>query len=263
MLFTDTDYFKSLSDDDKLLSRRVLDWIELSENKYTAKYSAFLDNHQLEVCKSVLSYMNFINYSFYGGYENASRFVLGVFPPYSDFAVDTDFPIKPVLFSYRTEDELSHRDFLGALMGLQIRRDMIGDILVNNDKCLIFLNESVYNFVINNIRKIGSVGVKISDDISSFDFKNVEDSFKHINGTVSSLRLDCIISLVTKLSREKSSSLIRSGNVKVNCIDINNTSHILKENDIFSARGYGKYIFTSITGMSKKNRYCIEIDKFV
>lgn len=262
MLFTDTDYFKSLSDDDKLLSRRVLDWIELSENKYIAKYSAFLDNHQLEVCKNVLSYMNINNYLFYGGYENASRFILGVFPPYSDVISDTDFPIKPVLFSYRAEDQLSHRDFLGALMGLQIRREMIGDILVNNDKCLIFLNESVYSFVINNVRKVGSVGVKISDDISSFNF-SVKDSFKHINGTVSSLRLDCIISLVTKLSREKSSALIKSWNVKVNCVDINNISYLVKENDIFSARGYGKFIFTSISGMSKKNRYCIEIDKFV
>ncbi len=262
MLFIDTDYFKSLSDDDKLLSRRVLDWIELSENKYTVKYSTFLDNHQLEVCKSILSYMNFNNYSFYGGYENALRVILGIFPPYSDFATNADFPIKPVLFSYRTEDNLSHRDFLGALMGLQIRRNMIGDILVNNDKCLIFLIESVYNFVINNVRKIGSAGVKISDDISSFDF-SIKYSFNHINRTVSSLRLDCIISLVTKLSREKSSALIRSGNVKVNYVDINNTSYIMKENDIFSARGYGKFIFTSMTGMSKKNRYCIEIDKFV
>lgn len=262
MFFTDTDYFRNLSDDDKILSRRVLDWIELSENIYTTKYSTFLDNHQLEVCKSVLSYMNYNNYLFYGGYENASRFILGVFPPYSDFATNTDFPIKPVLVSYRAEDNLSHRDFLGVLMGLQIKREMIGDILVNNDKCLIFLNESIYNFVINNVSKIGSAGVKISDDISSFDF-NVKENFKHINGTVSSLRLDCIISLVTKLSREKSSALIRSGNVKVNCVDVNNSSYILKENDVFSARGYGKYIFTAINGMSKKNRYCIEIDKFV
>ncbi len=262
MLFTDTDYFKVLSDDDKILSRRVFDWINLSKNKYTVKYSAFLDIHQLEVCKSVLSYMNFNNYSFYGGYENAARIILGVFPPYSDFENNTDFPIKPVLFLYRTDDELSHRDFLGALMGLQIRRDMIGDILVNNNKCLIFLNESIYSFVINNVRKIGSAGVKISDDINSFDF-NIKDSFKNINGTVSSLRLDCIISLVTKLSREKSLVLIKSGSVKVNYVDINNASYVLKENDCFSARGYGKYFFKSINGMSKKNKYCIEIDKFV
>lgn len=262
MSFTDTDYFKGLSDEDKLLSRRVLDWIHVSENKYTIKYSAFLDNHQSEVCKSVLSYMNFNNYSFYGGYENASRTILGVFPPYSDFAVDTDFPIKPVLFSYRTEDKLTHRDFLGALMGLQIRRDMIGDILVNNDKCLIFINESVYDFVFNNVRKIGSVGVKLSDDISSFNF-NIKENFKQINGTVSSLRLDCIVNLATKLSREKASALIKSGNVKVNYVNINNPSFSLKENDVLSLRGYGKFIFTSVTGISKKNRYCIEIDKFV
>lgn len=261
MLFTNTDYYKCLSEEDKLLSKKVLDWIDLADNKYIKKFSAFLDERQCEVCKSVLSFMKYDNYSFYGGYENASRKILGIFPPYCD-VLFSDFPVKPVLFSYRAVDNLSHRDFLGLLMSLQIRRDMIGDILVNNDKCLVFVNETVYEFILNNVNKIGSVGVKTSTDIESFNF-DIENNFKVIRGTVSSLRIDCIVSLVTKLSREKSAALIKSLGVKVNYIDVKNPSELLKKDDIFSVRGYGKFIFKAITGISKKNRYCVEIYKYI
>jgi len=260
MNLKDSNFYKILSDSDKILVSIISDWIKLCENNYLVKFSHFLDERQCELLYRFFIFLKFKNYLFYGGYDGSTRNVLAV---YSDQYVikEDEFPILPITFSYRKKDVLKHRDFLGAFMSLQIKRDMIGDILVNEGYCTTIIYNTISQYLVNNIIKIGSVGVKISSDVQ-IDFTPIQ-KYIEIKGNVTSLRLDNIISFVTNLSREKSALIIKKSDVSVNYINIANPSFPLKQGDIFSIRGYGKYFFSTITGISKKQRLHILINKYI
>lgn len=249
-----------ISDEDRILFRQISDKIELSQKHFSPKFTFFLDERQCELVKMVFENSSFDDYILYGGYDNAKRKILALCPPYS-YADFPEFPIKPVTISYREIDEISHRDILGSLMSLNIERKTVGDILVGKSKSCVFLYDTVLEEVLYKTRKIGKTGVKICE---GFDNSIVPiQEFKEINGTVASLRLDCVLSLALNISREKTANLIKQKGVIVNCIEQFSTSFLINEKDSFSVKGYGKFVFSSINGKSKKGRIHITINKFI
>ena len=261
------DYFSShiyqnLDDSDKYLVKKINDWLEKSEQSFILKYSNFLDSHQIKICEELISYKGYNNCKFYGGYNDAQRKILGIYSEYCSVE-NFNFPLVAIEFNYRKCDNLSHRDFLGCLMNLQIKREMIGDIIINDGKTIVFVVDKISQFIINNISKVGSVGVNLN--IYNDDLNNIKSvvNFLDITGFISSYRLDCIVSFVTKLSREKSSAIIKSGNVTVNYILNDNISSLLNFGDVFSIKGYGKFIFNECKGLTKKGRYNIIIKKYI
>lgn len=253
-------FFNDINEDDKILLNHVGDWVHLANNKYIVKYSFFLNEKQAVLCRKLFDSMKFDNYKFHGGYDRAERKVLSVFSE-SAIPENSDFPITPLDFTYRATDKLSHRDFLGSLMSLNISRDTIGDIIVGEGCTVVFVYNTVLQTIIDNITKIGKVGVNISQRTYSDVIKS--ESFLEIEGTVASLRLDCIISLALHISREKARNVILSKSVSVNYFEVCRPDFCLKENDKFSVRGYGKFVFESVNGMSKKDRFHITLKKYV
>ena len=253
-------YGFQLSDDDKLLLRNVQDKISLSEKYFLPKFTFFLDERQCWLVKSVLDNSNFDNYFLYGGFDNAKRKMLAVAPPYSyvDFP---KFPISALNFTFRNIDELTHRDFLGSLMSLNIERKTIGDIIVGDGQAVVFIYEAVATMVLENVKKIGRVGVEIHQGEAAEIA--VKQEYKEIKGTVASLRLDGIISLALNISREKASLLIKNKGVVINYETQFSVSTTVKENDIFSIKGFGKFTISSANGISKKGRIHITILKFI
>lgn len=249
-----------LSNEDKLLLRKADDLIELSEKYFCDKYSFFLDERQKELIIQYFNSIGFNNFSFNGGYQLSLRNILSVFPMYIENE-HSNFPIDCILFEYRKQDLLSHRDFLGSLMSLQIKRELLGDIIVNNGKSYVFVHNSISSFLINNITKIGKIGVKLSICLSPEI--TIENKFDEILGTVASLRLDSIVALVTGLSREKASLIIKSNGIDVNYVNIKDNSFLLKSFDVFSLRKFGKFTIAEIGGTSKKGRIHIKINKYI
>ena len=86
--------------------------------------------------------------------------------------------------------------------------------------------------------------------------------FENIVITVSSARLDSVVSAVLSLSREKSAEQIRQGRVFVNSAETDNVSRILREGDKISVRGYGKFLLEGFSGLTKKGRLKINIKKY-
>lgn len=252
--------YDRLSGEDALLASHVADMAEICGKKYIPRFSAFLDGRQAAIAESVLNYEGFDNFMFFGGFEGASRVVLGVFPPYSE-CEKSEFPVKCLAFRYREEDKLTHRDFLGSVMACGINRNMIGDIIVNGGYTAAFVYDSVCGALASEIKKIGSVGVKIS--VEDEPHIVINEKFSEISGTVSSLRLDCVVSLATRASREKSAQYIRSGNVTVNYDSNVSVSDEMKSGDVFSVRGFGKFILSDIDGKTKKDRLHIRIKKYI
>ncbi len=253
-------FLKNITDEDKILLNQVADWAAAAENKYISKYSFFLDERQSALCEQMLKSMTFSNYRFYGGHEGADRNILCVYPDYST-AENNDFPINCLLFKYNKDYKLSHRDFLGSLMSLNIARNTIGDIVVSNGRAQIYVYDKVCDLVLRDISKIGRVGVTVQQN--NIDPLRVSVEFEEISGTVSSLRLDCVLSLSLRISREKAKSIIMSKGIVLNHLMTYDADTVLKDGDIFSIKGFGKYIFKSINGVSKKNRFHITLNKYV
>lgn len=253
-------FLKNMSKQDQLLVDKIIDWIAIANEKYIEKFSFFLDCRQSKIVKQVFDSLKFDNYNLFGGYDDAHRVVLGVFPPYSDMN-NNNFPVKGITFTFRNCDILTHRDVLGSLMSLNISRDCIGDIIIKEGKAIVFVIDKILPLILENVHKISRIGVKTEVGFDSSD-TIVKQKFTEINGTVASLRADCIVSLAVNISRDKASNLIKSNGIVVDYEEVFSPSTAMCEGNILSIRGYGKFLLNSINGLSRKNRLHVTIKKY-
>jgi RNA-binding protein YlmH len=242
--------------EDKLLLSKAEDALRLSELRHRPEFFGFLNERERYMIQQHLSYAQ-DSIRFYGGYEGAKRPVMCAYELEAD---PWDYPITPVYFRFRQSDDLTHRDFLGSLMGLGIERDCVGDIIVCSDCAVCFLKSDIADYVSSQISKIGRAGVRIvSEKECDIDYS---ENIETLCYTVSSMRLDVIIAAIKGLSREKTAAFILSGNVFVNYSEVKNVSLLLKADDILSVRGAGKYIVRQQSGTTKKGRLKINIDHY-
>lgn len=241
-----------------ILISKIKDAVRLSSLRRNCYYLGFLNEAEQNSAIEYFNSINFETFDFYGGYESATRKILIV--SYGDTIDYSSVPIKTVGFFYRNVDKLSHRDFLGAIMSLGIERNSIGDIIVNEGKSVVFIKNEISDYVVSQITKVGSVGVKLrAADIYDFD---LEQKFENLNIIVSSLRLDVVVSKLSGFSREKTSKLILSGDVSLNHVVCTNSSKKLYIGDIISVRKKGKFVFKAILGETKKARLRLLIQLF-
>lgn len=247
---------------DKFFYARLGDLVSQAEHNGVCSFSDFLDERQCAEAEKWCSHnAGGLSYRFWGGFPEASRRMLAVYPDYYEDYISEDFPFKCLTFTYRKEDKLTHRDFLGTFMGMRLRRDIIGDIVVGEGITQAFVTDVAGKLIMTTLSKIGRTGVKCYDD-RPFEME-VKQEFRTVSGTVASLRLDCIVSLATGLSREKSALLIRSGKVEVNHFPTESVSAEVHGEDILSVRGYGKFVLSGQGGTTRKNRIHIILKKFV
>lgn len=252
-------FLPDLSNEDKVLLDKLSDWARSAQDRYFSRFSAFLDERQCLLCEKLMSSMKYENYELWGGYENAQRKMVCVYSDYAQPARE-DFPLKAVTFTYRSGDKLTHRDFLGSLMGQRITRDSVGDILVNDGQTVVFVRESIADDVLL-INKIGRIGVKAQEGFEEGFTPQVK--MQEISGTVASLRADCVLSLAIRASREKSAQLIKNTGIEIDHFLKNAPKALLEEGCVFSVRGHGKFKLVSVDGVTKKDRIHITLQKFV
>lgn len=244
--------------EEKQLAAHIEDLIKLSEKHYKPYYSDFLNDMQTSLALEVLAECGVSDYVMWGGYDNADRVVLCVYPPY--MCPDSgEFPIECVNVKYRKTDKLTHRDFLGSLMSLGIKREIVGDIVIGEGLASFFVKSELADYVKSQIEKVGRVGVTFTDE--TVDFDGTSQEFEEISCTVSSLRIDSIVSAMTKLSRTKSQTLIESGLAAKNSKIVYSTDVKVADGDKISVRGYGKFTLVFDGEMSKKGKYRIVIKK--
>lgn len=249
--------FINLTDDDKLFASRIVDLIKLCDKHNTVKYTNFLTQREQDITK-IFANKNNVNYKFFGGHEESDMKICAFSNDITNIMYDA-FPIVTIKFIFRKEDKISHRDILGSLMALKINRDTVGDILVSEGYAVSFVLKPIAEVILNEIKKIGKTGVSVS---AAENLIIPEQKFEIIKTTISSLRIDCMVSEVTNLSREKSSLLIKSGKVIINGWECDSISENLKAKDKISIRGHGKYILDEIFGLTRKGKISISIKKF-
>lgn len=194
----------------------------------------------------------------FGGYTDAERKILFFLPDYLDADDPSVFSCISAIKCSAPFSNLTHRDYLGALLSLGIKRGCIGDILVFPQEAIIILDTKLLAFVCENLSHISRGGVSCIP----IDLKEISPpvpKIREIEATVASLRADAVFSSAFGISREKASALIRDGLCSVDWIPLSSPSDSITEGAILSARGFGRAKLAQVGGLSKKGRTFISI----
>ncbi len=244
--------------DSDILSARISDGV-MSAVSGSEKYIGFLS--ESDASKAVVMARNAnVKCVLFGGYDGADRVFAAFIPDYLS-EKDIEFPICPITFRYRTCDSLSHRDFLGALMGIGIERDTVGDILIEQGRAVVFVAKSVENYVLTQITKVGRVGVAVESGYSSY--LPQKNGFQELRFTAASDRADAVIAGLCKTSRSDSASLIADHMVFVDSVELVKPTAKIKAGSVVSVRGKGKFVIQDLLGTTKKGRIIINAKKYI
>lgn len=264
-----------MTSDDKLLLARLDDKArQCSENSMITN-SDFLDIHSRSLAAEMrLNYPD-VRMIFYGVFEGAERCVAVFLPEYIE-AQNTDelaayFEENPddnpltviEVEKDRFSPDLSHRDYLGSLMGLGIRRELTGDINVEKSGCKMAVISKIAHFIIENMDKAGrgTLKAKIIPAKQACDGAKsvgVADSF-----TVSSMRLDSVVKNAFRVSRTEAANAVEGGTVYVNDVECLKPDKKISAGDKVVFRRKGRIIVNDCSSLSKKGRVIVEITRFV
>lgn len=249
--------------DDRLLVSRVLDKVEKAEKTNSIQHTDFLDPYQQTVLGRVFERIDQIEFNFTGGYEGAER-VIAIFSPAFYFEKDilSDLPLKCLDIKKSGREAASHRDYLGALMGLGIKREKIGDILVGDDFCNVVVMSEIADYIALNLNSAGNSRV-CADIISMENMIFPIKKTKEINTTVASMRLDSIVGSGYGVSRAKAAELIKAERVSLNWVTADSPAKPVKEGDTVSLKGRGRVIVEKVGGLTRKGRTSIILKQMI
>ena len=242
----------------KELEAKIKDAIRLSEKYAKARFTAFLTEEEQAIIEEIPMFGE--NFCYFGGYDGANRKMFGVFPEWEEIDKDK-FPIKIVNFIKKYPKDLTHRDYLGTILSLGIERNKVGDILVYEDGAYVFLTENIADTILFGIEKISNCGIK-SKIVNIDEIEIPKQEFDDIKCIAASMRLDAVISGITKLSRNQAMLLIKGGKVSQNHKETEDGSKSVEVGDTISIRGYGRFIVFSVDGRTGSGRLHVHIKKF-
>lgn len=254
---------ETLNMKDDVIKRRFEDLSEQSYryNQYT--FTTFLNESELSEFFQTRQSALTSDYTISGGRDGADRVIIR-FGNSEKFGYEEKFPISCIKVSpvsKKFADDLSHRDFLGAIMNLGINRSEIGDIIVDDKAAYVFCTDKMADYLCGalNCVKHTTVTVTITDEIpQSLDVKFAPGEVQ-----VASERIDGVISKICHVSRGNCVELFRTKKIFVNGKCMENNSYMLKEGDNVSVRGFGKFRFTGISGMTRKGNKIAGYEKYV
>ena len=246
--------------EEKLFLNRIEDMLEMAETRYAVVCSDFLEPAKVAAAEVFLRSRS-ERYFFWGGYEEAERKRLVVYPEYEQ----EDMALAEVTvvrlrgnFAYVKAD---HRDFLGAVLGLGLRREKLGDLLVDADGCFVLTTKEIAEFLLQNEIRVKGVPLK-GKILAPEEFVPPEADIKVMNVMLASLRLDVVVAQGFHVSRAVAEELIAGHKVKVNHVEEERKDLTVKSGDILSVRGKGKLKVGELSGSTKKGKLKAELLKY-
>lgn len=240
------------SDEERLVLAKAYDAFFISEKTGRPRFSGFLSPADRDLVCRAFSKSQAV--SFFGGYDEAERQIVGF-----SAEEESDFPIL-VICCTGDFSALTHRDFLGSLMGLGITRENVGDIVLEKDSAYIFVTDTLSEYIKDNLTQVGRI--KVSCTLSDLSDVSVKREYDEMRKSVASLRSDAVIGAIFGLSRSDASEVISRGLTSVNYKIIQDTDKKINDGDIISVKGRGKSKIFVSGDTSKKGRYFIDIKKY-
>lgn len=251
------------SEDDKRMVNRCIDKFNQAINHDFVTHTAFLDLYQQGLISSQSKVFQQIIWTLTGGYVEAERKMLVFIPEnYKTLAIETLVPIDVLrITSYDLDEKkLSHRDYLGAVMNLGIKRERIGDILVDEKGALLFCDQDMTQFLVEQLTLVKHSHVSVSK--LDGPIEDIRKKYEMIKSTVASCRLDSIVKAAINVSRGNAATLIKMGRVAVDGRIRENIDFMMNEGQVLSVRQFGKYKLVEASTRSKKDRIIVVFHKY-
>lgn len=248
-------------EDEKGFVDKAWDWIQRAEN-HTVKRTDFLDPRQCFIVQS-LSNRAEVNLHLDGGYPGAERRRAIIAPDYRN-PEEEDMGIAVLEISSPDSRfaELEHGDFMGSILGLGVKREKVGDIHVLGDACHILVAQEIADYFSMNLSQVHRLGVSTAL-LPLSSLRTAETKLEEMALSVASLRLDGIASDVWHLSRAKVLIPIKAGRCRLNWKVEEDPSAQLREGDVVSLQGFGRFKVLEIEGTTKKGRVRLKIGRYV
>ena len=251
-----------MNKEESMLQKRLIELSRMAYNRGIVTFSDFLNLNELNILHTTPKNMFLSQYKTYGGYDLSERQMAAFLP--DALYYDYEYPVRIIEIrplNKRFAEELTHRDYLGAVMNLGIERCKLGDIIVEEGRALLFVKEEMAEYIAEHLTQIRhtSVATTFTAEFNS----DYEPDYEELKGTVPSIRLDTVLSIAYPLSRSKQTALIEGARVFVNGKLVTSNGYRLKENDMISVRKMGRIAYMGILSETKKGRYMISVRKYI
>lgn len=212
------------------------------------KSSNFLDPRELNIVTSELN-KNKINYNVFYPFKESEKVIV----------YNLTLP-EITLFEIDSKLKLEHREILGSLFGLNIEKDVFGDIIVG-EKSYIMVVGHMKDYIKYNLNQVGNNRIELIErDLEVLE--NYKREYEEYSITSSSNRIDSVISKIIGTSRSVVTSLINNKQVILNWDVLTKHTYLLKPGDVFSVRGYGKYRYIDVSHLTKSGKLIIDYQKY-
>lgn len=244
---------------------RVLDKLEQTRSRSIPSHTGFLSPAQQASVGELLAACGHPEHLFFGGYAGAERAICAFLPDWqseTDWLAQEERPVAAVEAGFPKNSGLTHRDFLGGLMGIGLTREKLGDILVGDGVCHILVLRETLPIVLSQFSSAGRYRLTCSEAAVS-QLRAAPVEVRAIRDTVATLRLDAVVASGFSLARSKAAALIQTGKVSVNHRECTKADKLVEAGDVFTCRGLGKCVLTAVLGQSRKGRTMIEMERYI
>ena len=248
--------------EDKLLLAKLWDKINAGIRKNIPAGTCFLSPRELEMAKFLFGQPEGLHA--FGGYGEAERKMLVYLPEYLEESVlfDEDSPVVCLRCTFYQGDSPSHRDFLGALMGAGIAREIVGDICVDKGSCDFFVTAEIAPYILQNFTSAGRTKLHLQQ-VPLAETNIPEPEVKEIKDTLASLRLDSVISSGFRIGRSLAAQYVSAGKAAIDGLPCEKPDKSVSEGAKISVRGLGKIKLHAVNGKTKKDRISVIIHRYM
>lgn len=254
--------------EEKLTLSKVIDKIEFCKMRNQVQVTHFLDLAQQQLISKFLNSQKQKNYILFGGFEAAERAIYFFYPNKLETLVKEEklnfnewIKVIRITLPNETQGQYEHRNYLGALMKLGIKREMIGDILVDEKGADILVYYDSLSFLLTNLPSLTRFQKAIIEEIPLAEIKKLKIKKEQFTITVSSMRLDNIVAELAKCSRSKALEFLEQERILVNFEQTTKPTKEIKPNDRITIRGKGRFFVKEVIGNTKKGRILIQVEQ--
>lgn len=248
----------NLMDKEELFVKRIRELANLAYQRDITTFTDFLNLNERNILNSQNFHKLGVTAEGFGGYENAERQMVAFHP--DALAFTWDYPIDCIRLEQKAvkfSEDLTHRDYLGAILNLGVDRSVVGDILIEDHTASFFCLRQMTDFFLENLCRVRHTTVVASKIEDPGDLPRPE--LNPVSGTCASVRLDSLIALAFGTSRSSIVHCIEEGLVFVNGKLITSNGYEPKEGDIISVRKKGRFIYDGVSRQTKKGRLGVRI----
>ena len=251
--------------EERVLLARVLDKLELSQNRGIPAHTPFLSPGEQASVQDLLNAWGHPRCVWTGGYEGAERQVCRFLPDWQepeDWLADPEGPLAALEALFPRDSSLSHRDILGGLMGLGLTREKLGDILMEDGRCQVVVLREALPILLSQWEGAGRWKLKVRE-IPVSELSPRPPEVKTIRDTVAAMRLDAVLASGFSTSRSKAAELVSAGRVSVNHRECAKPDRVVEAGDVLTCRGLGKCVVREVLGQSKKGRTMLVLERYI